>query len=227
MHPPAHPRARAVAVLALTLTLAAGCSPGGGEEGGPGDDGPRISVEPLTGPPRADVQVRVTGFPPDVVVDVGFGAPDSAHEVIARTSTGGDGSTAAAVKVPARAVPGRPYVFTAAYPPSLLRLVSDTFTVTAAGTPVPAGDTAPGGTMGTGTQGDAAARAGEVRVTGRLTDEGVECPALRGDDGMLYTLTGDTAGFRPGDRVTVTGEVAEMSICMQGTTIGVRTIERA
>jgi hypothetical protein len=65
-----------------------------------------------------------------------------------------------------------------------------------------------------------------VRVNGRLTDEGVECPALRGDDGRLYTLAGDLKGFKPGDRVVVEGTVAEASFCMQGTTLEVKSIQR-
>ncbi|HEU0076726.1 MAG TPA: DUF5818 domain-containing protein, partial [Longimicrobiaceae bacterium] len=146
-----------------------------------------------------------------------------------RTATGSDGSSAAAVRVPDDAVPGRPYVFVAAYAPGLLKLASDTFRVTApaAAPGAPADTTARGGDMDRDPASETAARAGEVRVVGRLTDEGVECPALRGDDGRLYTLAGDTGGFRPGDRVTVVGTVAEMSTCMQGTTIGVRTIEKA
>ena len=63
-----------------------------------------------------------------------------------------------------------------------------------------------------------------VTITGTLTDEGVECRALRGDDGRLYTLTGDLSGFSTGDRVRVRGEVAEVSFCQQGTTIEVRRI---
>ena len=66
-----------------------------------------------------------------------------------------------------------------------------------------------------------------MTVTGKLTNEGVECKAMRGDDGKLYTLTGDLKGFRAGDRVKVTGRIAEMSTCMQGTTLGVEKIERA
>jgi hypothetical protein len=58
-----------------------------------------------------------------------------------------------------------------------------------------------------------------VTVEGVLTDEGVTCPALRGDDGELYTIAGDIGELQPGQRVRVTGEIAEMSICMQGTTI--------
>jgi hypothetical protein len=68
-----------------------------------------------------------------------------------------------------------------------------------------------------------------VHVTGVLTDEGVECPALRGDDGQLYTLTprSSTAGFNVGDRVRVSGKVAEVSFCGQGTTLEVKSIKVA
>jgi hypothetical protein len=211
----------------LAVLHAAACSP---PDGAADRDADRagVSVEPLTGPPGTDVQVRVTNFPPDVAVDVGFGPTRTDFRLLARTVTGSDGTSAAAVRVPGDAVPGRPYVFVAAYAPSLLQLASDTFRVTApdAG-PGATADTSTGGRMGTDASGGTAAGAGEVRVTGLLTDEGVECPALRGDDGRLYTLAGDTGGFKPGDRVIVVGTVAEMSMCMQGTTIGVRTIEKA
>ena len=71
------------------------------------------------------------------------------------------------------------------------------------------------------------AQSGAVSVIGTLTDEGVECPAMRGDDGKLYTLTpaGATSGYGPGDRVQVNGTVAEMSICQQGTTISVLGVQ--
>jgi hypothetical protein len=67
-----------------------------------------------------------------------------------------------------------------------------------------------------------------VRVVGVLTDEGAECPALRGDDGQLYTLTPrDLQGFGVGDRVAVVGKVAEISFCNQGTTLEVQKIMEA
>lgn len=62
-------------------------------------------------------------------------------------------------------------------------------------------------------------RTDQLFLEGELTDEGVECPAFRGDDGELYTLTGDMAGFQPGDRVRIVGTLVEVSICMQGTTV--------
>lgn len=63
-----------------------------------------------------------------------------------------------------------------------------------------------------------------IRVTGTITNEGVECPALKADNGKLYTLAGGTGGFKPGDRVRVIGKVVQVSICMQGTTIEVRRV---
>jgi hypothetical protein len=76
-------------------------------------------------------------------------------------------------------------------------------------------------------QGKALPKAGKkVVVRGALTDEGVECQALRGDDGILYTLAGKAEGFEVGDRVRVEGTVAEMSICQQGTTLDVKKIHK-
>jgi LysM repeat protein len=58
-----------------------------------------------------------------------------------------------------------------------------------------------------------------IDVTGTITREGVTCLAMRGDDGRLYTLAGDTRGIRPGERVRVVGRRAEVSNCQQGITI--------
>ena len=74
---------------------------------------------------------------------------------------------------------------------------------------------------------NSAKSANKVKVIGTLTDEGTECQAMRGDDGNLYTLKGDLKDFHAGDRVKVVGEVAEVSTCMQGTTLKVRKIKEA
>ena len=65
-----------------------------------------------------------------------------------------------------------------------------------------------------------------VTVAGRVTDEGIECTAIRGSDGRLYTLVGNTVDLRPGDRVEVVGRRAEASFCMQGITLEVRRLRR-
>jgi len=65
---------------------------------------------------------------------------------------------------------------------------------------------------------------GQVTLHGTLTREGVECPAMRADNGRLYTLTPTTGRFQPGDRVSVRGTIAQVSFCQQGTTIRVQSI---
>jgi hypothetical protein len=60
--------------------------------------------------------------------------------------------------------------------------------------------------------------------SGRLTNEGVTCQAMRTDDGRLLTLGGPLRGFGPGDRVCVCGPVAETAFCEQGTTIYIAEI---
>ena len=81
-------------------------------------------------------------------------------------------------------------------------------------TGMPAEEGAGGGELGAG-EGE------QLFLEGRLTDEGVECPAFRSDDDELYTLSGDLGGFGPGDRVRIVGDPVAVSTCMQGTTVNV------
>jgi hypothetical protein len=64
----------------------------------------------------------------------------------------------------------------------------------------------------------------EIRVAGRLTDEGVECQAMRAGDGTLYTLLGELGDLEAGDEVEVQGTLVEFSFCMQGQTLQVHAI---
>jgi LysM repeat protein len=61
-------------------------------------------------------------------------------------------------------------------------------------------------------------------VIGVMTDEGVECQAMRGQDGQLYTLIGDLEGYGSGDPVEVRGSEPEVDFCQQGVTIEVEDI---
>lgn len=66
-----------------------------------------------------------------------------------------------------------------------------------------------------------------LTIVGQLTDEGVECPALRADDGQLYTLLLTDLRIIEGySRVRVTGTKVSASYCMQGITIDVKSIEQ-
>lgn len=71
------------------------------------------------------------------------------------------------------------------------------------------------------------AREKRLIIEGTLTSEGAECPAMRTDDGTLYTLNGHLKEFKVGDRVEVVGEIADISTCQQGITLNVHRIKRA
>lgn len=63
-----------------------------------------------------------------------------------------------------------------------------------------------------------------MELTGTLIAGGVECQLFQADSGEKYTLIGDLNGFKDGDRVSMSGEVVELSHCMQETTIRIRII---
>lgn len=58
-----------------------------------------------------------------------------------------------------------------------------------------------------------------LTISGVLTDEGVHCRTLRGEDGELYTLQALPAALATGDYVTVTtsgDRPALFGVCDQG-----------
>jgi hypothetical protein len=65
-----------------------------------------------------------------------------------------------------------------------------------------------------------------IDVRGTVTSDGVECTAVRGPGGALYTLAGGAQSLSAGVEVRVRGTIAGPSICQQGTTIDVKSIER-
>jgi len=195
-----HPRAGACVVLAAVLA-AGGCA----EQPGGQRSEPVVTVDLERVAPGQDLEVSAAGFPAGAEVVIGAGPVESEYEVLARSEVAGDGSVRAQVTIPPRARPGRTWVVVVEVPGrGGARAVSGELRIV---------------------EPDDAGRS-EVTVTGRLTDEGVECQALRGDDGGLYTLTGELGGAVVGDRVRVSGVPAEMSFCMQGTTLDVVGIER-
>jgi len=169
-------------------------------------EGAVLAVRPLAGPPGGKVKLTAAGFAGNAEVRIGFGPPGRPQDAIATATASDRGTLRTTVPVPAGAPPGETMVFTAESANGRLRLVSEDFTVTEPGPP-----------PGT-----------PVTVNGTLSSEGVECPTLRGDDGTLYSLTDPNAGgFNPGDRVTVSGEVAGMATCQQGITLTGTTIVAA
>ncbi len=67
---------------------------------------------------------------------------------------------------------------------------------------------------------------GALRLTGVLIEGGIECPLFQASDGSQYTLMGDLKGLKNGDKVQLSGEEVEVSFCMQGKTLSVKTINK-
>lgn len=180
----------------------------GAEMGVPGFEG----AHPATGPTialslpeavaGAELTVTAAGLPGETGVTVAAGPNPDETRQLAAVTTDQRGGMIATVAVPEPPENGDRIVFVVETDNGRLRLVSEPFRVAPA--------------------------SAAVTVTGTLSKEGAECPALRGDDGKLYTLTPkDIGNFGPGDRVTVRGTLAEVSFCMQGTTILVSEITTA
>lgn len=158
-----------------------------------------ISAEDDTVEAGGAMTVLVEGLPPRVPVIVHAGPEGARNLVQTRGRSGPKGRAIIEIDIPDTARPGERWIVEALDPDGR-PVARDRFRI-------------------------ASRERRGVKVVGLLTREGIECPALRSDDGDLYTLTGRLQGFRPGDVVTVTGRIAEASICQQGTTIEIEGIE--
>lgn len=170
----------------------------------PGPAPTRVAISPSAGPPGTPVTVTASGFPPGAQVHVGAGRAQSEYDVLERTAVDDQGRLRTTVELPAFADAREEWVFVVSTPDHRVEARSERF------------DVRPGEP---GDDGDL------VSVQGTVTGEGVECPVLRTSEGELYSLTGDLGDLGPGDRVRVEGTVAEVSICMQGTTLQVQALE--
>ena len=152
-------------------------------------------IEPLHGPPGTEVTIYTENLPLQAKVHVGVGATRTGFEALYEAEQGMWGEVSATIRIPETAPWDRAVLlvaFDAIFAPIGL---SDPFHVTRAD--------------------------GSLQRTGEITDEGVECLAMRDSDGFLYTLIGDTSGLQPGQPAVVEGRYVEASTCMQGTTIEV------
>lgn len=145
---------------------------------------------------RGDAAVTITasGFPADSDVVIGSGPPHSEYDVMVNGRTDANGELRMTVPLPRER--GEELVFVVATPDNRIRAVSEAYSM------------------------DEEPEAGAITITGKVTGEGVECKAVRSDEGALYTITGaGTEKLQEGARVRITGTIAQISFCMQGTTI--------
>ena len=152
-------------------------------------------VSPMHGPAGTEVTVFTENLPLQAKVHLGVGATRTGFEALHEAEQGMWGEVSGTIIIPETAPWDRAVLlvaFDAIFAPIGL---SEPFHVTRAD--------------------------GMLRRTGVVTDEGVECTAMRDSDGFLYTLIGAVGSVAAGDSVVVDGTYVETSICQQGTTIQV------
>ena len=157
---------------------------------------------PGSGPPGTAVTVRTSDLPAITPIYLGIGAARSSFEVVSELVTDEYGVMTDTVEIPSWATSDRTHFFVLVDVYFRPLAVSGGFHVTE--------------------------QDGTLMRSGRITDEGVNCLAMReeGETGELYTLTGATQGLEPGDDVVVEGTLVENSVCMQGATVRVTRIDR-
>jgi hypothetical protein len=164
--------------------------------------GPVVGLSVPQGRTGDEVTVTAAGLPGDQAVTIAAGPSLAAVRRLADARTSDRGGLTAAVKVPSKPDEGDKLLFVVETTDNRVRVASEPFRV------IPAGDA--------------------IIVDGTLSDEGAECPTVRGDDGKLYSLAAAKLGkLGAGVRVHVEGTIAEVSTCMQGTTIVVNSIAPA
>ncbi|MEM7414613.1 MAG: hypothetical protein AAF389_03890 [Gemmatimonadota bacterium] len=152
-------------------------------------------VSPMSGPPGTEVTVFTENLPLQAKVHLGVGATRTGFEALHEAEQGMWGEVSGTITIPETAPWDRAVLlvaFDAIFAPIGL---SEPFHVTRAD--------------------------GVLKRTGQITDEGVECLAMRDGDDFLYTLIGDVGALAPGDSTAVEARYVETSICQQGTTLEV------
>ena len=161
----------------------------------------RITATPKGGPIGSRVSVNVTGLPPMIGIQIGFGNLQQ-HQIVGRSNSDGDGVATVEVTIPDFAERDKPHFFFVAFGDTQPRGVSDAFHVTAAD--------------------------GTARVTGEITSEGKACTVLRTARDDVYTLLGDMSAWKPGARVAVRATIADGAPCGgEGITLAVSEIRAA
>lgn len=92
-----------------------------------------ISIFPLTGLPGTEIQVEVSGFPPNAPIDLALSRQEATNVIqLSRGQADSNGDLSTRLVIPSSALPGERWVVIAATQVSgvVLRLVSETFRVT-------------------------------------------------------------------------------------------------
>ena len=165
---------------------------------------PRLTFSPDAGWPGTRVELSGQGFLPFERVRVLVGR--TSHDLSRQKTVGANrrGRVQTSLELPEWARPGRRVFFALQGFDGIRRAVAGPFRVIERPRP-----------------------SEPMTLRGTIVTGGAECPLFRSDDGRRFALAGNLGSFKPGDRVTVRGRVAQVSTCMQGQTLTVQRISKA
>ena len=165
---------------------------------------PRLTFSPAASWPGTRVELTGQGFLPFERVRVLVGR--TSHDLRRQKTVGANrrGRVQTSVELPDWARPGRRVYFALQGFDGIRRAIAGPFRVIERPKP-----------------------SEPLTIRGTIVTGGAECPLFRSDDGRRFALAGNLGSFKPGDRVTVRGRVAQVSACMQGQTLTVQRISKA
>jgi len=91
---------------------------------------PTVAIAPSSGPPGTVVQVNARGFPPDVVVELGIGRPNSEYDVVDDATADSAGRVDTSMAIPAFVEPEDQWVIVVATQDHAVKAVSSVLEVT-------------------------------------------------------------------------------------------------
>ena len=141
-----------------------------------------LPIAPRGGAIGTEVSLGATGLPPQANLLIAFANLQS-YQLLQRVTTDSEGRFTTTEKVPPWAIVGGVHYFFASFSDERPLALSDGFHVTTAD--------------------------GTVRVKGMIGGQVQSCVELRNTGDVLYHLVGGIGERLPGDRVSVTGTIAD------------------
>ena len=145
-----------------------------------------LSITPRGGAIGSKVSLEATGLPPQSNLLIAFANLQS-YQLMQRVTTDDEGYFTTTQEVPPWAIVGGVHYLFASFSDERPLALSEGFHVTTAD--------------------------GTVRVRGKIGDQAEGCVELRNSGDVLYHLVGGIGERALGDRVTVTGTIADAAAC--------------
>ena len=187
--------------------------------------GEDVSVVPLPTNRGTDLSIQLGDFPANKKVKIGLGTSSQNYAIITGGKTDRFGRLTTKVGVP-KAFAGKTGLVvvaktldeqSVAVSQSIAMPLASSEASWAVSAPVPREKASTSDRLAVGTR---------ISFEGVVTGEGSDCPAVRDDEGRLFSLTATDVAPAPGEIVRVRGIVAPANWCANGVAIATSSVDR-